>query len=133
MSTIAQENAAARARAGVRTVTHEELEALKNSSPTQTQARATATAISRTSKDVYSNPPDGYQIALSKLPPETPTVPTHPGGFKANTVPAPDGYQIALEKLARQKTPPPAPAPAPASSVAPDGYAIALDKQRKEQ
>ena len=95
MSTIAQENAAARARAGVRTVTHEQLEALKNSSATQTRARATATGVSRTSEDVYANPPDPYARALdagrkaaqSDLPAGTP----------------PDGYAIALAKRKQEE------------------------------
>ena len=129
--TIAQENAAARAKAGVRTITHEQLRALADSTPTAPKA----------ANDTYSNPPDGYAIALSKLPPEAPTVaatvPTHHDrhGFKTsqklNTVPAPDGYKIALDNLARQTS---TPAPASSvSSVASDGYAIALTEQRKEK
>ena len=126
---IAEENARARAKAGVRTITHEELQALTNSTPTALKAAS----------NIFENPPDGYAIALAKLPSAAPTVaataPTHHDrrGFKTsqtlNTVPAPDGYKIALDKLARQKSRPPAPAP----SVAPDGYKIALDKQRKEK
>ena len=101
---IAEENARARAKAGVRTITHEELQALTNSTPTATP---------KTASDIYSNPPDGYAIALSKLPPEAPTVaatvPTHHDrrGFKTsqtlNTVPAPDGYKIALDKQRKEK------------------------------
>ena len=94
MSTIAQENAAARARAGVRTVTHEQLEALKNSSATQTRARATATGVSRTSKDVYANPPDPYARALD-------------AGRKAAQsdlqADERDGYAIALAKRKQEE------------------------------
>ena len=94
---IAEENAAARAKAGVRTVTHEELTALAKQIHTTTPNKS----------DVYSNPPDGYKLALEKLPPEAPTVaatvPTR-HGFKTtpNTVEAPDGYQIALDKLRKE-------------------------------
>ena len=100
---IAEETAAMRVKAGVRTITHEQWTAL---------AHTTKTAP-RAASDVYSNPPDGYAIALSKLPPEAPTVaataPTHHDrrGFKTsqtlNTVPAPDGYKIALDKQRKEK------------------------------
>ncbi len=102
---VAQENAAKRAQAGVRTVTHEQLQALTNSTPTATPKAAAG--------NVYANPPDGYAIALSKLASEAPTVaatvPTHHDrrGFKTsqtlNTVPAPDGYKIALDKQRKEK------------------------------
>ena len=98
MSTIAQENAAARARAGVRTVTHEQLEALKNSSATQTRARATATAVSRTSEDVYANPPDPYARALDAgRKAAQPDLPDLLAGTP------PDGYAIALDKQRKEK------------------------------
>ena len=93
MSTIAQENAAARARAGVRTVTHEQLEALKNSSATQTRARATATGVSRTSEDVYANPPDPYARALDAGRQPAPTPPADPL----------DGYAIAIAKRKQEE------------------------------
>ena len=100
--TVAEENARARAKAGVRTITHEELTALAQQVHSTTPNKS----------DVYSNPPDGYKIAL-KLAPEAPTVaatvPTHHDrrGFKTsqtlNTVPAPDGYKIALDKQRKEK------------------------------
>ena len=103
---------------GVRSITSAQLKALTDSTPTAL----------KTASNVYANPPDGYQIALSKLAPAAPTVKT---SQKLNTVLAPDGYRIALDNLARQTS---TPAPAPASStVAPDGYAIALTEQRKEK
>ena len=71
MNTIAQENAAARARAGVRTVTHAQLEALKNSTPTSRTAQQC---------DVYTNPPDGYALALQQLAAATPAPATTPRG-----------------------------------------------------
>ena len=111
---IAQENAAKRAQAGVRSVSHAQLTALTNTTKTATRAES----------DVYSNPPDGYKLALEKLAPEAPTV----GGDIYSS--PPDGYRIALDEIARQKSNPST--PSPASSVAPDGYKIALDKQRKE-
>ena len=90
MSTVAEETRTMRQASGVRTVTHEELEALKNSTPT-----------SRTQGDVYANPPDGYQIALGQKSTQTPSVrpphSTHPTpGRKVTT--APDGYAIAIAK-----------------------------------
>ena len=103
MSTIAEETAAMRAKSGVRTITHEELQALANTTPTAPRA----------ARNVFENPPDGYAIALSKLPPAVPTVaatvPTHHDrrGFKTsqtrNTVPAPDSYKIALDKQRKEK------------------------------
>ena len=119
---IAEENARARAKAGVRTITHEELQALTNSTPTALKAAS----------NIFENPPDGYAIALAKLPSAAPTVaataPTHHERHGT----APDGYRIALDEIARQKSNPST--PSPASSVAPpDSYKIALDKQRKEK
>ena len=79
MSTIAQENAAARAQAGVRTVTHEQLEALKNSS--------------RTSEDVYANPPDPYARALDAGRQPAPTPPADPL----------DGYALAIARRKQEE------------------------------
>ncbi len=105
MSTIAEETAAMRAKSGVRTITHEELQALANTTPTapraasssatQTRARATATGVSRTSEDVYANPPDPYARALD-------------AGRKAaqTDLPAgtpPDGYALALAKRKQEE------------------------------
>ena len=113
--TIAEENAAQRARTGVRTVTHEELEALKASTPTAAResastarARATVRALGQKPGDVYANPPDPYAAVLKKeQTPQNPSVRrSHP------TSPTPPARKVA---------------------DAPDGYAIALDKQRKEQ
>ena len=110
---IAEENARARVKAGVQTITHEELQALANSTPTATP---------KTASDIYSNPPDGYAIALAKQR----MSPSIPSPRAATDIP--DGYRIALDNLARQTS-----TPAPPPSVAPDGYQIALDKQRKEK
>ena len=52
--TFAEETAAMRAKAGVRTITHEELQALTNTTRTATRAAS----------DVYANPPDGYALAF---------------------------------------------------------------------
>ena len=110
--TIAEETAAMRAQSGVRSITHEQWTALANT--TKTAPRAAS--------DIYSNPPDGYAIALAKQR----MSPSIPSPRAATDIP--DGYRIALDNLARQTS-----TPAPPPSVAPDGYQIALDKQRKEK
>ena len=103
MSTIAEETAAMRAKSGVRTITHEELQALANTTPTapraasssatQARARATATGVSRTSEDVYANPPDPYARALDAGRQPAPTPPADPL----------DGYALALAKRKQEE------------------------------
>ena len=97
--TIAEENAAARAQAGIRSVSQAELRRLTNASPTLTRTRATAAAVSRTSKNVYSKPPDGYRIALDKLARQK----NHPPAPAPASSAAPDGYKIALDKQRKEK------------------------------
>ena len=136
--TIAQENAAARAKAGVRTITHEQLKALTDSTPTAL----------KTASNVYANPPDGYAEALKVLGVATPqpslapspsSVPGRIGFTTAQTeknsrntifILPPDGYRIALDTQRRASTTTP---PTPVSTSAPDGYQLALDEQRKEK
>ena len=88
---IAEENARARAKAGVRTITHEELQALTNSTPTATP---------KTASDIYSNPPDSYRIALDEIARQksNPSTPS-----PASSVAPPDGYKIALDKQRKEK------------------------------
>ena len=97
--TIAEENAAARAQAGIRSVSQAELHRLTDASPTLTRTRATVAAVSRTSKDVYSNPPDGYRMALDKLAQQK----SHPPAPAPASSAAPDGYKIALDKQRKEK------------------------------
>ena len=77
---IAEENAQARANT---TVTDAQLKMLA-------RQRETAKLVGATT-DVYSNPPDSYKIALSKITPEEPTV----GSTYSSP---PDGYAIALKQ-----------------------------------
>ena len=88
--TIAEETAAMRAQSGVRSITHEQWTAL---------AHTTKTAP-RAARDVYSNPPDGYRIALDEIARQksNPSTPS-----PASSVAPPDGYQLALDKQRKEK------------------------------
>ena len=59
---IAEETAAMRAKAGVRSITSAQLKALADGSVKR--AKATAALVAATTGDAYSNPPDGYRLAL---------------------------------------------------------------------
>ena len=109
--TFAERNAAARAKAGVRSISHAQQEALKNSTPTsRTAARC----------DVLSNPPDGYAIAMKAA--GTPLTPT-PAAPKPKGPKLPEGFDSA-QTLRNAKN--------PVFTSPPDGYQIAM-KERLEK
>ena len=88
--TFAEETAAMRAKAGVRSITNAQLKALTDSTPTATP---------KTASDIYSNPPDSYRIALDEIARQksNPSTPS-----PAPSV-APDGYRLALDKQRKEK------------------------------